>query len=88
MNTKMKMLVIFLIIIMILAILLSLYTRIMEIRINHLNKDIRTNYEQLQSLKSQWNYLNNKEYLETMINKHLPQLKYDIKPVNNLNSIP
>ncbi|MCL2566570.1 MAG: hypothetical protein FWE18_00540 [Alphaproteobacteria bacterium] len=51
----------------------------MEIRIVRLNKEIYKNYEELQSLKAQWHYLNNKEYLQALSKKYLPDLVKEIK---------
>ncbi len=57
---------------------LSLKQKFMEIRLSKLNKEIFHNYEQLQKLKAQWNYLNNKEYLEKLIDMYLPDLSKEI----------
>jgi|GEM_PF-5279618 len=59
--------------------ILALKQKFMEIRIVRLNKEIYKNYEELQSLKAQWHYLNNKEYLQALSKKYLPDLVKEIK---------
>ncbi|MGV3278534.1 hypothetical protein ACFX5K_02655 [Rickettsiales bacterium LUAb2] len=57
----------------------------MEREIKNLNNDISSNYETLQNLKAEWNYLNNPKYLQSMVSKYLPQLIID-NNINNANT--
>lgn len=58
---------------------LALKQKFMEMKIARLNKEIFKNYEQLQSLKAEWHYLNNKEYLAMLVKKYIPDLVKEIK---------
>lgn len=58
---------------------LALKQKFMEIKIARLNKEIFKNYEQLQALKAEWHYLNNKEYLQMLVKKYIPDLVKEIK---------
>jgi hypothetical protein len=59
--------------------ILALKQKFTEIKIIRLNKEIFKNYEELQSLKAQWHYLNNKEYLQALSKKYIPDLVKEIK---------
>jgi hypothetical protein len=59
--------------------ILALKQKFMEIKIIRLNKEIFKNYEELQALKAHWHYLNNKEYLQALSKKYLPDLVKEIK---------
>lgn len=58
---------------------LALKQKFREMKIARLNKEIFKNYETLQSLKAEWHYLNNKEYLQMLVKKYIPDLVKEIK---------
>ncbi len=58
---------------------LALKQKFMEMKIAKLNKEMFKNYETLQSLKAEWHYLNNKEYLQMLVKKYSPDLVKEIK---------
>ena len=70
------------------SIILSMLAKLENVKLTKLNKEMRINNSELNSLKAQWNYLNNREYIEQMAKKYLPKLNKNIKPVNNLNGLP
>ncbi|MFL1781359.1 hypothetical protein ABSA28_01082 [Candidatus Hepatincolaceae symbiont of Richtersius coronifer] len=70
-------------ILIIFAVSLSLREKFLEMRINKLNRAIRLSYDELQNLKAEWNYLNNKEYLKSLVDTHIPDLKKDSNFRNN-----
>ena len=56
------------------ATFLSLKEKFLEIQIAQTNKEIHAKYGKLQNLKAEWNYLNNKAYLNMLTEKHAPTL--------------
>ncbi len=82
---------VFMVFIIITTAVLSLYKNYLTININHLNKEIALQYNELQNVKAQWNYLNNKGYLQDLIKKYAPNLvEYKLtysNETNKLNSI-
>jgi hypothetical protein len=83
-----KIAVIFMVLLIITTAALSLYKNYLTININHLNKEIALQYNELQNVKAQWNYLNNKNYLQNLIKKYAPNLvEYKLTHSNNSNKI-
>jgi hypothetical protein len=56
------------------SIFFALREKYLEIKINKINKEINKSYGELQSLKAEWGYLNNKEYLKFLVDKYLPEM--------------
>lgn len=61
----------------------TLRVRLLENNINKVNNQINDDYETLQNLKAEWNYLNNPEYLKLMANKYLKNMKPNSLGNNN-----
>ncbi|XWO13850.1 hypothetical protein HPDP_00553 [Candidatus Hepatincola sp. Pdp] len=74
--------ILFMIVCILTATILSLQEKFLETKVEKLNKEIAKNRDKLQSLKAEWNYLNNKDYLKMLTAKYLPDLKYEIKNTN------
>lgn len=54
---------------------LSYKEKIMEKKVNKLNEVIYNKHLELQKLKAEWNYLNNRDYLRMLTKKYYPKLK-------------
>ncbi len=64
----------FMLLLIIMSIFFALREKYLEIKINKINKEINKSYGELQSLKAEWGYLNNKEYLKFLVDKYLPEM--------------
>lgn len=65
----------------VISAVLSLQENYLKIQINKTNANIKQQYGQLQSLKAEWSYLNNKQYLQFLTKKFLPDFEpITIKP--------
>lgn len=51
---------------------LALKVKLLENNIKKISIQIDKDYQLLQNLKAEWNYLNNPEYLKGMLQKYLP----------------
>lgn len=59
----------------------ALKVRLLEYNIKKINTELDKDYQMLQNLKAEWNYLNNPDYLKIMIKKYLP----NVVPVTNID---
>ena len=76
---RVKKLLISLFIIMLIVIFI---TNIFALKVSYLQKDIASMRQEINvkqkvrlSLRARWNFLNNKEYIEDLAKKHLPNYK-------------